>query len=237
MRLEITEEEIEKEYNGGDQDINVLEVEMLLYFQSDNNFLIQREYKYVILTEKNENKKFYLRGDNLITKKKMFLKIFSRYEYLKNKIENDNHIYFFILMPHILKKSKCQINSKRASVGEYNDNPFVFFESLRKMYCSNFEKEVPDLVEQWIIINKDFWGLIGEGINGYKNYLEVFCLQEISEIMESSNVEYKKIFDKKIIPKEWGEEEWEQYVNILYVLRDKRKESMKARLKKINSNL
>ena len=89
-----------------------------MYFYLKDNFKVERRNKDVILIDDKENKEFYLRGDNLITKKTMYRRIFSpsRKEYLNNKIENDNHIYSYILMPHIKNRVKCQINSKRASL-------------------------------------------------------------------------------------------------------------------------
>jgi len=128
MYTKITEEDIVREYNGGDQDTGVLDMEILLYFQLNDNFKVKRIHKDVILTDKKDNKEICLRGDNLITKKTMYRRIFSLSlkEYLNRKIENDNHIYSYFLMPHIKGVAKCQINSKRASIGEYSDNPFVF---------------------------------------------------------------------------------------------------------------
>lgn len=237
MNKEITEEKIEKEYNGGDQSIDVLDLEMRLYFKKIDKFNVKRENKYIILTDVKENKEFYLSGDNLITKKTMFMRIFSRKEYLNNKIENDNHIYSYILMPHIINRARCQINSKRASVKEYNDNPFVFFSSLKSLYDSDFKKENADPVEEWIIKNVGFWELFGYGKDGYKNYLDTFCLKAIEEIMESNHCSYEKFFVKKTIPKEWNQKEWNEYVDILSNLGNKRKMSMKERIKEINVSL
>lgn len=77
MRIKITEEDIRKEYNGGAQDTDVLDLEILLYFQLNNNFKIKRSNKDVIITDDKENREFFLRGDNLITKKTMYERIFS----------------------------------------------------------------------------------------------------------------------------------------------------------------
>ena len=64
MRTKITEEDIDKEYNGGDQDTCVLDLEILLYFQLNDNFKVKRINKNVILTNDKNNKEIYLRGDN-----------------------------------------------------------------------------------------------------------------------------------------------------------------------------
>lgn len=237
MHTKITEEDIDKEYNGGDQDTCVLDLEILLYFQLNDNFKVKRINKNVILTNDKNNKEIYLRGDNLITKKTMYRRIFfpSFKEYLNSKIENDNHIYSYILMPHIKSAAKCQLNSKRASVGEYSDNPFVFFNSLKSLYNSNFEKKTVDKVEEWIIKNKEFWELFGNENEGYKNYLRTFCLEEIEELMEFCDCNYKKFFEKRIIPEEWGQKEWTEYVEILYCFRDKRKKCLMERVSQISN--
>lgn len=237
MNIEVTEKNIEKEYRYGDQSVDALNLQIILYFEKDYRFEVKREGDYVILNDIKKNKKFNLRGDNLITKKKMFIKMFGRKKYLNEQIENDNHIYSYILMPHIPNIARCQINSKRASVQEYSDNPFIFFSSLEALYRSKFEKEDADPVEIWIIKNRSFWDLFGEGEDGYNNYLDTFCLEGIKEIMKSSKSSYEKFFKKQTIPKETDRNDWNKYIEILDSLAMKRKSSMIERVRKINLDL
>ena len=112
-----------------------------------------------VLVVKND-KQIVLRGDNLITRKQAS-KIILRN--IKAQKENEETISAYILMPHIRRNGRCQINSKRATTSNYYDNPCFFFEKLHNAYLSNFEIENPDNVEEWIIKEENvFLGRYGE---------------------------------------------------------------------------
>ena len=118
------------------------EKELFLYKLKERDAAIS-EIKRVgntILIGKND-KQIVLRGDNLITRKQASKIIFKS---IKAQKDNEENISAYILMPHIIGKGRCQINSKRATTSNYYDNPCFFLEKLRNAYQSNFEIENPD---------------------------------------------------------------------------------------------
>lgn len=183
----------------------------------------------------DSSKKIALRGDNLVTRKQMYIRMFSREKYLKEKIENDQHIYSYMLIPHNSADGRCQLNSKRASVYGYNDNPFVFLRTLQKIYESGFNvDEGKDKVEEEILSenNRKFWKLFGEGKAGFDKFLYIFCLNCYYSLYKNSK--YEKFFQKET---EYKEGDWETYEMLLKDFMDLRKKEIKERLDKIdNSN-
>lgn len=198
--------------NLSDQSRSVIMAESELYFADKEKYSYELKYNVVLLKSLHEENKIVLRGDNLITRKQMYNRVFKRQISEEQKPGNNNDIYSFILMPHIKNSVRCQINSKRASCAEYNDNPFVFFAVLKNLYINNFEIQNPDKVELHIINSKPFWETFGLNLEGYKKYLEVFCLRCLDDLMA---IDKYKVFFKKYNKKLWEGSKWEDYNKLL----------------------
>lgn len=210
-----------------DQSRSVLIVESELYFADNKKYNCKMDGNVVLLNNLNCEQNICLRGDNLITRKQMYNRVFEKNMSKKLKPQNNGDIFSFILMPHIKYSARCQINSKRASCGQYNDNPFVFFRVLKNMYLANFEKENADKVETFIIMTKPFWETFGKNIEGYNEYLNVFCSTCINDLM--TNEQYKMFFLKYDNQFVWGDEEWEVYNELLVSFQESRKVDMLQR--------
>ena len=219
-----------------DQSCTAIEVEkeLFLYGLSEINpeiLDIKRKTNTICITKKEIE--IVLRGDNLLTRKQPFKKI-----YKKNiaNIENEENIIAYTLMPHISKGGRCQINSKRATTTNYFDNPCYFFEKLKKAYELKFDIKNPDNVETWIIKpeNVIFWRIWGEEKEGYDNYLKAFCLSCLEEIRKKD--EYKIFYEDD----NWwncdscmSEDRWKTYQNLLSEIRQERKKEIEKRYKLI----
>ena len=196
------------------------EKELFLYKLKERDSAISeiKRVRNTVLIGKND-KQIVLRGDNLITRKQASKIIFKS---IKAQKGNEENISAYILMPHIIGKGRCQINSKRATTSNYYDNPCFFFEKLRNAYQSNFEIENPDNVEEWIIKEENvlFWEIWGKKETGYNAYLEDFCLSFLPKMKEKYNV----FFDDN-----WKNESWDTYNNILSEFHENRKEEIEQR--------
>ncbi|MCI7041383.1 MAG: hypothetical protein MR992_04505 [Lachnospiraceae bacterium] len=214
-------EEIFDQKNS-DQSCTAIETEkeLFLYKLKERDSAIS-EIKRVgntILIGKND-KQIVLRGDNLITRKQASKIIIKS---IKAQKDNEENISAYILMPHIIGKGRCQINSKRATTSNYYDNPCFFLEKLRNAYQSAFEIENPDKVEEWIIKEENvlFWEMWGKKENGYIAYLEDFCLSFLPKMKEK----YSVFFDDN-----WKNESWDSYNGMLSEFHNNRKEEIEQR--------
>lgn len=225
--MKMEKEEIYENNELSDQNKSVIMEESKLYFSDKEKYNYGIDGNVILLKNLYCEHNICLRGDNLITRKQMYNRVFEKNMSKKLEPQNNGDIYSFIIMPHIKYKARCQINSKRASCGEYNDNPFVFFSVLKNLYLSNFEKENADKVETFIIKTKPFWETFGKNIEGYNEYLNVFCLTCINDLM--TNKQYKVFFQKYNNQFVWGDEEWEVYNELLISFQESRKEDMLQR--------
>ena len=103
----------------------------------------------------------------------------------------------------------------------------ISFYNESNMYLANFEKENADKVETFIIMTKPFWETFGKNIEGYNEYLNVFCLTCINDLM--TNEQYKMFFLKYDNQFVWGDEEWEVYNELLVSFQESRKVDMLQR--------
>ncbi|MDW2796160.1 hypothetical protein RZO55_00975 [Clostridium boliviensis] len=140
-----------------------------------------------------------------------------------------------ILLP--FDSNKGSLNKKRASCAGYNDNLFVFFESLEELYKKGFmNDDDEDKVKNCICEYKFFWDLFGEGEIGYKHYLDSFCLNDIRGLKR----DYSEFYLKRIYSKVWRDDNFSElesiYSNYESLLKDfhsKRKKLMIKRLQDI----
>lgn len=173
-----------------------------------------------------------LNGDNLITRKKMDKVVNGK---IKSDCQNNKDIYSYILLP--FDSNKGSLNTKRASCVGYNDNLFVFFESLGELYKKGFVcDETEDKVKNCICGYKYFWELFGEGEAGYNHYIDAFCLKDIHGLKK----DYGEFYVKRIYSKGWRNDNscrrkkiYNNYENLLKDFHGKRKELMINRLQEI----
>lgn len=180
----------------GDQSLEAIEIEMNLFY-SNKDFHVTRHGKNIELI--SNNIKVNLRNDTLITYKQMYKRLFGLKKYKQAHIENDEHLYSFMPLPHIVGGSRCQLNSKRASLATYNDNPFIFFKVLHEMYLCDFNKADRDEVEELIMKkeNVDYWKMFGSLEEGYQSYLHTYCLDFL--LSWENSEEYHSFFEKKYL--------------------------------------
>lgn len=182
--------------------------------------------------DKDKNCFIQLNGDNLVTRKKMDKELNGK---RKSDCLNNNDIYSYVLLP--FDSNKGSLNKKRASCAGYNDNLFVFFESLEELYKKGFMKDDDeDKVKNCICEYKFFWDLFGEGEIGYKHYLDSFCLNDIHGLKK----DYGEFYLKRIYSKGWRDDNFSEleriYSNYESLLKDfhsKRKKLMIKRLQDI----
>lgn len=224
--------------NTDDVDIECIQSELLLFIIWGSKITVKEmefSSKYIIVTlgkESDETQTFEveIRGDNLITVKNMDRRIKGK---RKSDGSNGEDIFSYSFFP--FKTANDSINMKRASCAEYNDNVFVFFETLKRMYELGFENNGQlDKVEWCICEQKEFWKMFGTGEAGYKAYLKAFCLNGIEELRK----EYPIFFEKRVYTKEWREKNAdnleqisEDYKCLLNKFYEKRRKEMNARLK------
>lgn len=210
-------EEISNTYS--DQSCKAIEIEYRVYL---NSLDVPKKRIGNVIILSTANGEIYLRGDNLITRKQASKKLVKD----GRKVGNDNTIWAFILMPHIPKKGRCQINSKRATAASYFDNPFFFLEKLRLAYINNFEIINPDIVEEWIIEDENvlFWKLWGDNEDGYNCYLKAFCMSFLPKLRER----YLNFFGDN-----WQDGKWDEYNNLLKKFSEKRKTEVLRRINEI----
>ncbi len=136
----------------------------------------------------NQNEKIALGGDNLLTRKRMYRNVFKKNECTCN----EDKLYGYILFPRIIGDANSYVNVKRANVGGYFDNPFVFFETLKKMYDISFNDEGKELniVERSLVVTRSFWKSFGDQELGYNTYLNTFGLNCIKELKK----QYRSFF-------------------------------------------
>ena len=126
----------------------------------------------------------YLGGDNLLTRKMMYRSIYKK-KSCPSSINNEKLFAGYILMPYIPRTDASKlisINSLRATVAGYNDNPFLFIKKLEEQYNKGFRyKEGDDPLEVAICKTGKYWRKFGEGIDGFNHWREAFCLPRIDE--------------------------------------------------------
>ena len=208
-----------------DTDSSVIKDEIKIFFRDKaKQFVFEDKYYYL----KGTN--ICLSGDNLITKKQMWRRIYHKRK-TTDGVDNDNVLSAYIVLPRIKNDYRSNVNNLRSSTLGYNDNPFVFFDMLRDMYiCCFDEKKISkqlDWVEKAIIRTKVFWELFGHGEEGYKNCEEAFCVRGIRELCKE---EKYKVFLCKEIP---SKNDWKFYEELLEKLKTIRKEQMQERLEAI----
>lgn len=173
-----------------------------------------------------------MNGDNLVTRKKMDKVVNGK---IKSDCQNNNDIYSYILLP--FDSNKGSLNTKRASCIGYNDNLFVFFESLGDLYKKRFMcDETEDKVKNCICEYKSFWELFGEGEEGYNHYMDAFCLKDIQEIKKNND----EFYLKRIYSKGWRDDNFREleriysnYESLLEDFHSKRKKMVIKRLQDI----
>ena len=211
---------IDKECKDTDPSVIQDEIKIFLGDKAEQ-FVFEDNYFYL----KGTN--ICLSGDNLITKKQMWRRIYHKRKTI-DEVNNDNVLSAYIVLPRIKNDYRSNVNNIRSSTWGYNDNPFVFFDVLRDMYICYFdEKKISkqlDWVEKAIIRTKVFWELFGQGEEGYKNCEVAFCVRGIRELCEE---EKYKVFLCKNIPRK---NDWKLYEELLEKLRTIRKEQMQERL-------
>lgn len=206
----------------GDTETEVIKDEIKIFF-GDNAEKFTFKNKYFYLNDTN----ICLSGDNLITKKQMW-----RRSYHKRKapdgVKNDDKFLAYIVLPRIQNNYRSNVNSTRNSTFGYNDNPFLFFYVLNKMYKCEFDEsktsESLDYVEKSIVLTKAFWELFGQGVEGYAECEKAFCVSGILKLCEEDKY---KVFLRKEIP---TVEDLQLYDELLKKLRILRREQMQERL-------
>lgn len=195
----------EVQIKAADIDINVIlcEVTFFILYSEQVDILsleVSANRIFVKLCKCGDEKTCYstqIRGDNLVTRKKMDKVILGKRQ---SDCNNNEDIYSYTFFP--FEATKGSINTKRASCSGYNDNLFAFFETLEQMYKLNFYNDEPDnKLKRCICEYRDFWELFGTGINGYKNYLDAFCLNCVEEFRKD-NLEF---FSKTVYSRTWRE--------------------------------
>ena len=231
-------EDIKDDCVDNQQDVLLIE---LLLFVLHSGYINITELKVesgsiqVKLCKFNDNEKnchIQLNGDNLVTRKKMDKVVNGK---IKSDCQNNKDIYSYILLP--FDSTKGSLNTKRASCVGYNDNLFVFFESLRELYKKGFvSDETEDKVKKCICEYKSFWELFGEGEVGYNHYIDAFCLKDIRGLIN----DYGEFYEKRIYSKGWRNDNsyklksiYDNYENLLNDFHGKRKELMVKRLQEI----
>jgi hypothetical protein len=197
-----------------------MEKELFLYRLKERDFSISgiNRVGNSVIIEKSD-KQIVLRGDNLVTRKQVLRKV---YKNIRGENTNEKNICAYTLMPHIIGDERCQINSKRATTFKYFDNPCFFFEKLRNAYQLDFQIENADNVENWIIKKENilFWEIWGKKDEGYKAYLEDFCLSFLPKLKK----DYGALFGEN-----WMNESWDTYKSMLCEFSKKRIEEIKQR--------
>lgn len=213
-------EQIEEECR--DTDINVIKNEIEIFFEDKACLFVFKDNNYYL-----GDTNICLSGDNLITKKQMWRRVHHQRK-TPEGIENDKLFLSYIVLPRIKNDYSSNVNLVRNSTYGYNDNPFLLFNTLRKMYICEFNESISneplDTVEKSIIQTKEFWELFGRGIEGYMECERAFCVNGILELCEKDK--YKKFLNKGIPEVD----ELVFYEELLDKLRIIRGEQMRERL-------
>lgn len=205
-----------------DTDMNVIKKEIELFFEDKAKLFVFKD-KYFYL----EGTNICLSGDNLITQKQMWRRAYRKRKAPDNA-KNDDKFWAYIILPRIKNIYRSNINNVRNSTYGYNDNPFLFFKTLRNMYICEFDEskssESLDYVEKAIIQTKPFWELFGLGAEGYAECERAFCVRGILNLC--ADEKYKKFLCKEIPEVE----DLPLYEELLEKLRTIRKAQMTERL-------
>ena len=173
----------------------------------------------------------YLGGDNLLTRKMMYRSICKK-KSCPGSINNEKLFAGYILMPYIPRTDDSKlisINSLRATVAGYNDNPFLFIKKLEEQYNKGFKYiEGDDPLEVAICKTHMYWSKFGEGKDGFSAWREAFCLPNLEEY----NIpETESFFIKSPINMEHKAEDWGIYQDLLKRLCEDRKKLIKIRIR------
>jgi hypothetical protein len=217
----------------------VIEYEKGVFFSGNDlfsNCSIKRIGNEINIEIKDSKDEIWLRGDNLITRKQMYKMLCGK---PKEPVDNDHHLYSFIVLPYIRKEGmgRNQLNSKRATVAGYYDNPFVFLDTLEKCFNKQFnDMDNKDGVEE-LILHEDnikFWALFksDDGFN-FKEYLKTFCLEFYWDWDLKEKEEYKKFFGKEGEKNRWEQGDWDTYNELLTEFGNRRKDEFVKRIEKI----
>lgn len=203
----------------GDNSRKVIKAEVELYL-SEYKDIIYDGGHYIV-----KGTTIRIGGDNLLTTRMMKRKM----EIQNEQGENDKCFKGYFLLPYIpqsRESKRYSVNSLRSTVTGYNDNPFVFFLSLKKMYDNDFKLEGnADKLEEAICKTRAYWKLFGKEENGYKNLLEAFCLPDMEEYKSSDR--FGVFFTKEVKP---SREKWEDYKALLDDFKN-------ARIKLVNKRI
>lgn len=210
-----------------DTDVDVIKDEIEIFLgDKAENFVLKDKHFYL----KGTN--ICLSGDNLITKKQMWRRAWHRRK-APEGVENDKIFSSYIILPRIKNNYRSNVNNARNSTYGYNDNPFLFFKTLKNMYICEFDEtkasEPLDCVEKAIIQTKPFWELFGFGAEGYAECERAFCVRGILKLCAGER--YKEFLGKRI-PKV---EDLPPYEELLDKLRTIRKVQMTERLESMKN--
>ena len=98
------------------------------------------------------------------------------------RLANDHRLHSLFLLPY---RPGFALNGPRGIGASYKDNPFAFFEALRQAYCCPDDAERAcwagegDAVCRGIVGTWAFWGLFGQGDDGFRAFLDRFCLAPV----------------------------------------------------------
>lgn len=207
-------------------------------YKDNNKAVIKAEIELYLYLEKYKNKLTYSKnifmvkdthirigGDNLFT-----LRMMKRRMGIQSKSdENDRCFKGYILLPYLPQTpedKRYSVNSLRATVDGYNDNPFVFFKTLKEEYDNQFvvvNSDEDDKLKEAIRKTSAYWNLFG----GYENYSEAFCIPEMSRFYEKKK--YNCFFNKGILEKE----KWNDYVELMNIFKEERIKLVNERIRRI----
>lgn len=212
-----------KEFCPSDNDscTRTVKKELLLYIDEYKN-LFNND-----LTMKNDAPDEILicmSGDNLVTYKQMLNRTWKN---IDTDTQNDRLFSSFFFIPYIVNDATGRLNSKRATISEYSDNPFCFFTAIKDMYYSSFSKEEgeKDKVKKILYRTKKFWELFGTGEDGYRKYMKSFCLESIYVL--ERNEKFSKFF---IIGNTYTDEDWPIYKELMENFKLARMEAVYKRI-------
>lgn len=150
-------------------------------------------------------------------------------------LQISNTIGGFIVFP---RYSPNSINIRRGRKnGTIKDRFDLTLECIRRYYV--VPKEYNPLFTNIYDADKDFFDMFGDGIEGFKNYIDFFCLQdwvndkyEVLDLLgdtATTPLDADKTWkDNKIIPYDFDEDEqvkrwWNLYSNLMYRLEKRNK--------------
>ncbi|MBQ8946475.1 MAG: hypothetical protein IJ058_06610 [Lachnospiraceae bacterium] len=202
-----------------DTDPNIILEELHMYLPDIIRDNLEQDKGYYKLKDRD----IWFSGDNLITRKQMYRRIFKKKQ-IDTGIQNDKEFVSYIILPFIKGNRYSGVNSLRAAAGDYNDNPFVFFEVLKEMFLCDFSLEgnTLDPVKKAIILTKNYWAIFGEGENGWNCYQKTFGLECLNDLKKIEN-------NKKYFSKFNDKYEWDEYNKLLTEFKEKRIEELSSK--------